>query len=542
MDAITTPPAPVNEPNLTYAPGSAERTELLAEIERLERRQQSLRAVINGRRRNGGGAEIKVVQPHDHQHVLGVIKNATTKDAEAAIRAAGQAAPEWRDMAFEDRAAVILKAADLLAGPWRQRLNAATVLGQSKTAFQAEIDAACELIDFWRFNVHYARQILADQPIANSRGVWNRSDHRPLEGFVYAITPFNFTAIAGNLPTAPALMGNTVIWKPSPTQQLAAHLIMELLEEAGLPPGVINMLPGDGLDVSAVVLDHPDLAGIHFTGSTPTFQHLWGTVGANISKYRSYPRIVGETGGKDFIVAHPSADVDALRVAMVRGAFEYQGQKCSAASRAYVPRSVWRKIRESFLAEVEGITVGDVTDFSNFMGAVIDDRAFAKHKKAIARAKRSKTLDVVAGGQTDDSVGYFVRPTVIEGGDPTDQMFNTEYFGPILAVHVFDDRDFEQVVAQMESFAPYALTGAVIAQDREAITWASEQLRFAAGNFYVNDKPTGAVVGQQPFGGSRASGTNDKAGAPSNLLRWTSPRSIKETFDPPKDYRYPHMG
>jgi 1-pyrroline-5-carboxylate dehydrogenase len=415
------------------------------------------------------------------------------------------------------------------------------MLGQSKTAFQAEIDSACELIDFWRFNVHYARQILAEQPVANSRGVWNRTDHRPLEGFVYAITPFNFTAIAGNLPTAPAQMGNTVLWKPSPTQQLAAHLTMELLEEAGLPPGVINLLPGDGLEVSAVALSHPDLAGIHFTGSTPTFQHLWATVGENISRYRSYPRIVGETGGKDFVVAHPSADPDVLRVALLRGAFEYQGQKCSAASRAYVARSVWKRMRDDFLAEVEGIPMGDVTDFSNFMGAVIDDRAFAKHKKAIARAKRSKSLQILAGGQVDDSVGYFVRPTVVEGGDPTDQMFNTEYFGPILAVHVFDDGDFETVVEQMEGFAPYALTGSIVARDRRAVAFAQEALRFAAGNFYVNDKPTGAVVGQQPFGGSRASGTNDKAGAPSNLLRWTSPRSIKETFDPPRDYRYPYM-
>jgi 1-pyrroline-5-carboxylate dehydrogenase len=489
----------------------------------------------------GGGAETPVVQPHDHQHVLGVLKNATRNDARAAVRAAADAAPAWRALPFDERAAIILKAADLLAGPWRQRLNAATMLGQSKTAFQAEIDSACELIDFWRFNVHYARGILAEQPIANSRGVWNRTDHRPLEGFVYAITPFNFTAIAGNLPTAPALMGNTVIWKPSPTQQLAAHLTMELLEEAGLPPGVINMLPGDGLDVSDVLLNHPDLAGIHFTGSTPTFQHLWSTVGANIAKYRSYPRIVGETGGKDFVVAHPSADPDVLKVALLRGAFEFQGQKCSAASRAYVARSVWNKMRDPLLAEVEGIHVGDVTDFSNFMGAVIDDRAFAKHKKAIQRAKRSKNLDVVVGGQLDDSVGYFVRPTVVEGGDPTDQMFHTEYFGPILAVHVFDDGDYEQVVQQMESIAPYALTGSVIAQDRQAVDWTRDALRFAAGNFYVNDKPTGAVVGQQPFGGARASGTNDKAGAPQNLMRWTSPRSIKETFDPPKDYRYPYM-
>ncbi|HET6627769.1 MAG TPA: L-glutamate gamma-semialdehyde dehydrogenase [Nocardioidaceae bacterium] len=542
MDAITHAPAPVNEPNLSYAPDSPERATLEAELAELQGKQHDLTATIGGKKKMGGGEEIAVVAPHDHQHVLGVLKNATQADAKAAVKAAGDAAPGWRALPFDERAAILLKAADLLAGPWRQRLNAATMLGQSKTAWQAEIDAACELIDFWRFNVHYAKGLLEEQPVANSRGVWNRTDHRPLEGFVYAITPFNFTAIAGNLPTAPALMGNTVIWKPSPTQQLAAHITMELLEEAGMPPGVINMLPGDGLEVSKVTLEHPDLAGIHFTGSTPTFQHLWSTVGANIGKYRSYPRIVGETGGKDFIVAHPSADPDVLRVAMLRGSFEYQGQKCSAASRAYVPRSVWRRMRESFLAEVDDIAMGDVTDFSNFMGAVIDDRAFAKHKKAIARAKRSRTLDVVAGGQVDDSVGYFVRPTVVEGGDPTDQMFNTEYFGPILAVHVYDDPDFEKVVAQMESFAPYALTGAIVAQDREAIAWARKELRFAAGNFYINDKPTGAVVGQQPFGGARASGTNDKAGSPSNLQRWTSPRSIKETFDPPKDYRYPHMG
>jgi 1-pyrroline-5-carboxylate dehydrogenase len=541
MDAITHPPAPVNEPNLTYAPGTAERAALMVELEHQEGQQLDLTATIDGAKKMGGGPEIQVVQPHDHAHVLGVLKNSTQADTRSAIAAAEAAAPGWRALAFDERAAILLKAADLLAGPWRQRLNAATMLGQSKTSFQAEIDSACELIDFWRFNVHFARGILADQPMANSRGIWNRTDHRPLEGFVYAITPFNFSAIAGNLPTAPALMGNTVLWKPSPTQQLAAHYTMELLEEAGMPPGVINMLPGDGLDVSQVALNHPDLAGIHFTGSTPTFQHLWSTVGANISRYRSYPRIVGETGGKDFIVAHASADPDVLRVALLRGAFEFQGQKCSAASRAYVARSVWNRMRDSFIDEVESIQVGDVTDFSNFMGAVIDDRAFAKHKKAIARAKRSKSLDILAGGKVDDSVGYFVRPTVIEGGDPTDQMFNTEYFGPILTVHVFDDADYDAVVEQMENFAPYALTGSIIAQDRNAVAKASEALRFAAGNFYVNDKPTGAVVGQQPFGGARASGTNDKAGSPQNLMRWTSPRSIKETFDPPKDYRYPYM-
>jgi 1-pyrroline-5-carboxylate dehydrogenase len=541
MDAITHPPAPVNEPNLTYAPGTPERAELELELKRQEDQQLDLTATIGGEKRMGGGAELPVVQPHDHAHVLGVLRNSTQADTRVAVAAAREAAPGWRAMSYDDRAAVLLKAADLLAGPWRQRLNAATMLGQSKTAFQAEIDSSCELIDFWRFNVHFGRQILADQPLANTRGVWNRTDHRGLEGFVYAITPFNFTAIAGNLPTAPALMGNTVLWKPSPTQQVAAHVTMELLEEAGLPPGVVNMLPGDGLDVSEVALASPDLAGIHFTGSTPTFQHLWSTVGHNISTYRGYPRIVGETGGKDFVVAHSSADPDVLRVALLRGAFEYQGQKCSAASRAYVSRSVWAKMKDRFIAEVESLSVGDVTDFSHFMGAVIDERAFAKHKKAIARAKRSATLDILAGGQTDDSVGYFVRPTVVEGGDPTDAMFNTEYFGPILAVHVFDDGDFESVVTQMESFAPYALTGAVIAQDRAAVAYADHALRYAAGNFYVNDKPTGAVVGQQPFGGARASGTNDKAGSMQNLLRWTSQRTIKETFDPAKDYRYPYM-
>jgi len=541
MDAVTHPPTPVNEPNLTYAPGSPERAALKHELAVQEGRRLDLTATIGGEKVTGGGREIPVVQPHDHGHVLGVLHSATQDDTRAAIAAARDAAPGWAALSYDDRAAVFLRAADLLAGPWRQRLNAATVLGQSKTAFQAEIDAACELIDFWRFNVHFGRQVLTDQPVANSRGVWNRTDHRALEGFVYAITPFNFTAIAGNLPTAPALMGNTVIWKPSPTQQLAAHLTMELLEEAGLPPGVVNMLPGDGLDVSAVALEDPTLAGIHFTGSTPTFQHLWSTVGANISRYRGYPRIVGETGGKDFVVAHPSADPDVLRVALLRGAFEYQGQKCSAASRAYVARSVWQQVRDDLLAEVEAISVGDPTDFSHFMGAVIDDRAFAKHEKAIARAHATDGLEVVVGGQSDDSVGWFVRPTVVEGGDPTDEIFSTEYFGPILAVHVFDDGDYEAVVKAMESSAPYALTGAVIARDRAAIAWTENALRYAAGNFYVNDKPTGAVVGQQPFGGARASGTNDKAGSPQNLLRWTSQRSVKETFDPPTDYRYPYM-
>ncbi|MFG1953894.1 L-glutamate gamma-semialdehyde dehydrogenase [Micromonospora sp. NPDC048830] len=542
MDAVTSPPSPVNEATLSYAPGSPERTALEQELAWQEGQEVELTAAIGDRRRMGGGAEIAVVQPHDHRHVLGVMRNSTRADTEDAIRAAGDAAPGWRELSLDDRAAILLKAADLLAGPWRQRLNAATMLGQSKTAVQAEIDSACELADFWRFNVHYARQIVGEQPVANSRGVWNRTDYRPLEGFVYAVTPFNFTAIAGNLPTAPALMGNTVLWKPAPTQQLAASLIMELLEEAGLPPGVINMLPGDGLDVSAVALAHRDLAGIHFTGSTATFQHLWSTVGANLGGYRSYPRIVGETGGKGFVLAHGSADPDVLRVALLRGAFEYQGQKCSAASRAYVARSVWERVRDPLLAEVEALTMGDVTDLSHFMGAVIDARALGRHRAVIDRARQRDSLTVLVGGEVDDSVGYFVRPTVVHSTDPTDEMFRTEYFGPILAVHVFDDDAFTDAVDQVESLSSYALTGAVVARDRAAIAWASQRLRFAAGNFYVNDKPTGAVVGQQPFGGSRASGTNDKAGAASNLARWISPRSIKETFDPPRDHRYPHMG
>jgi 1-pyrroline-5-carboxylate dehydrogenase len=542
MDAVTQVPAPVNEPINDYEPGSAARARLELALKEQADRHVELTATIGGEQRHGGGVEIDVVQPHRHGHRLGTLRNSTRDDARAATAAAREAAPAWRALSFDDRAAVLLKAAELLSGPWRDTLNAATMLGQSKTAIQAEIDSACELIDFWRFNVGFARQILAEQPVANSRGVWNRLDHRPLEGFVYAVTPFNFTAIAGNLPTTPALMGNTVIWKPAPTQQLAAHYIMRLLEEAGLPPGVINMLPGDGLEVSDVVLADPSLAGIHFTGSTPTFQHLWRTVGENIASYRSYPRIVGETGGKDFVLAHPSADPGVLKTALVRGAFEYQGQKCSAASRAYVARSVWNQVRDDLVAETESLAVGDVTDLGNFAGAVIDARAFAKHREAIDRAHADPTITVLAGGTYDDSVGWFVRPTVLECSDPDNEVFTTEYFGPILAVHVYDDADFDAVLDQMESVAPYGLTGAVIAQDRAAIAHATEALRFAAGNFYVNDKPTGAVVGQQPFGGARGSGTNDKAGAAQNLMRWTSTRVIKETFVAPTDYRYPHMG
>ncbi|MBL1094268.1 L-glutamate gamma-semialdehyde dehydrogenase [Streptomyces sp. NPDC001739] len=543
MDAVTQVPVPVNEPVHTYAPGSAERSRLEAKLKELAGNPRELPMTIGGERRMGAGERFDVVQPHNHGARLGTYGNATVKDAQDAVDAALAAAPAWRAMSFDDRAAIILRAAELLSGPWRETLAAATMLGQSKTAQQAEIDTPCELIDFWRFNVHFARQILAEQPPANSPGVWNRSDHRPLEGFVYAITPFNFTAIAGNLPTAPALMGNVVVWKPSPTQTFAAVLLMELLEEAGLPKGVINLVTGDGKDVSEVALTHPDLAGIHFTGSTKTFQYLWKTVGANIENYKTYPRLVGETGGKDFIVAHPSADRAVLKTAMTRGAFEFQGQKCSAASRAYVPASLWNSgFKEEFAAEVESLAMGDVTDLSNFIGAVIDERSFAKNKAAIDRAKADPTIEVVAGGTYDDSEGYFVRPTVLVSTDPDNEIFKDEYFGPILGVFVYDDADYDEMLTQMESASAYGLTGCVIAQDRAAAAATCEKLRFAAGNFYINDKPTGAVVGQQPFGGGRASGTNDKAGAKQNLMRWTSTRSIKETLVPPTDYRYPHMG
>ncbi|MTE21147.1 L-glutamate gamma-semialdehyde dehydrogenase [Streptomyces sp. TRM43335] len=543
MDAVTQVPAPVNEPVHTYAPGTSERARLEAKLKELAGNPIDLPMTIGGKKRLGGGERFDVVQPHNHKAVLGTAAHATRQDAVDAVDAALAAAPMWRSLSFDDRAAIFLRAAELLAGPWRETMAASTMLGQSKTAQQAEIDTPCELVDFWRFNVHYARQILAEQPVANSPGVWNRMDHRPLEGFVYAITPFNFTAIAGNLPTAPALMGNTVVWKPSPTQTHAAVLLMRLLEEAGLPDGVINLVTGDGKEVSEVALVHPDLAGIHFTGSTKTFQYLWKTVGNNIETYKTYPRLVGETGGKDFVVAHPSADPAVLRTAMTRGAFEYQGQKCSAASRAYVPRSIWESgFKEEFAAEVEGLTMGDVTDLANFMGAVIDERAFAKNKAAIDRAASDPTCEIIAGGSCDDSVGYFVRPTVIACTDPTSEVFWQEYFGPILAVHVYEDAEYEAVLEQMESVAPYGLTGCVIARDRAAAAHACEALRFAAGNFYINDKPTGAVVGQQPFGGGRASGTNDKAGSKQNLMRWTSTRSIKETLVPPTDYRYPHMG
>jgi 1-pyrroline-5-carboxylate dehydrogenase len=540
LDATTVVPHPQNEPVRSYAPGSPERASIEARLKELGSETVDLTTTIAGRQAMGGGERIEVVQPHRHASVLGVTAESEAAEWQAAVDAALAVGPAWRELSYDDRAAVVLRAAELLAGPWRDTLNAATMLGQSKSVYQAEIDSACELIDFMRFNVHFGHQVLREQPIS-SPGVWNRMDHRPLEGFVLAITPFNFTAIAGNLPLAPALMGNTVVWKPSPTQQLAAHHTMRLLEAAGLPPGVINMVTGFG-KASAVALEHPDLAGIHFTGSTATFQHLWQQVGTHLAGYRTYPRLVGETGGKDFVLAHPSADPVALEVALVRGAFEYQGQKCSAASRAYVPRELWEGgLRDALVARTESLTYGDVTDLSNFGGAVIDRRAYSRLAGVLDRAASDSALTVLAGGSHDDSEGFFVRPTLLQTDDPQHDVMTTEYFGPVLGIHVYDG-DWADALRLVDATAKYALTGAVFAQDAQALAQAESGLRFTAGNFYVNDKPTGAVVGQQPFGGARASGTNDKAGSMLNLVRWTSPRVIKTTFVPPHDHRYPHQG
>jgi 1-pyrroline-5-carboxylate dehydrogenase len=539
LDATTVVPLPVNEPVRSYAPGSPERASLEARLKELGSESHELTTTIGGVQAMARGERMQVVQPHRRAAVLGVTAESDPGEWQAAVDAALAAAPAWRATSYDDRAAVLLRAAELLAGPWRDTLNAATMLGQSKSVLQAEIDSACELIDFLRFNVAFGRQVLAEQPIS-SPGVWNRMDHRPLEGFVLAVTPFNFTAIAGNLPLAPALMGNTVVWKPSHTQQLSAHFIMRLLEAAGMPPGVINMVTGWGTS-SSVALEHPSLGGVHFTGSTRVFQQIWHTVGANIAGYRTYPRLVGETGGKDFVLAHASADPLALEVALVRGAFEYQGQKCSAASRAYVPRGLWEGgLRDAVAARTESLTYGDVTDLSVFGGAVIDDRAYSRLSGVLDRATDDPALTVVAGGTHDDSEGWFVRPTVIETTDPRHDVMTTEYFGPVLGVYVYDDWD--SVLPLVDSSSPYALTGAVFAQDAYALAEAERALRFTAGNFYLNDKPTGAVVGQQPFGGARASGTNDKAGSVLNLLRWTSPRVLKATLAPPHDHRYPHMG
>ncbi|KQX61828.1 L-glutamate gamma-semialdehyde dehydrogenase [Angustibacter sp. Root456] len=541
MDAVTAPPQPVNEAVRTYAPGSPGAAALRRELDCLASGSHDVGPVIDGRVEHVSDERLTVTQPHE-RHTRLLTASVTSPDqAVRAIDSAVNAAAAWREAPFDTRAAVLLKAADLLCGPWRARINAATMLGQSKSVHQAEIDAACELADFWRFNVHFARQILAEQPLASSPGTWNTLDHRPLEGFVYAVTPFNFTAIAGNLPTAPALMGNAVVWKPATTQLLAADLTLQLLTEAGLPPGVINMLPGPGPEVSDVVLSDRRLAGIHFTGSTEVFRQLWKQVGTRLDTYSSYPRLVGETGGKDFVVAHPSADVDRLRTALVRGAFEYQGQKCSAASRAFIPASVWARLKDALVDDIRSIAMGDVRDFSTFMGAVIDQRAYRRLTEVLDRARHDPSIEVLAGGGYTDRVGWFVEPTLLVGTDPTHEVFRREFFGPILSVHVYDDGAYDDVLALVDSGSPYGLTGAVFARDRAAVDTARQALRFAAGNFYVNDKPTGAVVGQQPFGGGRASGTNDKAGSAENLRRWTSTRTIKETFVADTDYRYPHM-
>jgi 1-pyrroline-5-carboxylate dehydrogenase len=530
-------PAPVNEPIKSYAPGSPERASLKARLKTMAAETVDMPLIIGGKEIRTGDAAASVM-PHDHQHVLGTYHKATENHVVQAIAAAAAARAEWSSWAFEDRAAVILKAAELLTTTWRDTINAATMLGQSKTAYQAEIDAAAELVDFWRFNAHYAQELLDEQPLSDHT-MWNQLEYRGLEGFVYAVTPFNFTSIGGNLPTAPALMGNTVIWKPASSAMYSAYYLMKLYEAAGMPPGVINFVPGDAAMISKVLLSHPDLAGVHFTGSTEVFNNMWKTIGASMSTYRSYPRIVGETGGKDFIVAHPSADVDALAVAMVRGGFEFQGQKCSAASRVYVPKSIWNGVRDRAVAMINEITMGDPRDFRNFMGAVIDKRAFDKISEYIEHGRGN--AKILAGGKVDGSKGYFISPTLVETTDPGYKLLCEEIFGPVLTVYVYDDAKWEETLRTVDSTSPYALTGAVFAQDRRAIVHAMSALRHAAGNFYVNDKPTGAVVGQQPFGGARASGTNDKAGSKLNLTRWVSARTIKENFNPPKDYRYPFM-
>jgi len=541
VDAKTVVPTPANEPVKSYAPGSPERAALEAKLAEFAAADPvEITGVFGAERRPGGGDVLEVRMPSDRAHVLGVVHQASHEDAEAAIAGAMKAAPDWAALPFEERAAVFLRAADLIAGPYRAALNAATMLGQGKTVQQAEIDAACELIDFLRFNVAYAERIYADQP-ASSPGVWNRMEYRPLEGFVYAITPFNFTAIAGNLPTSAALMGNPVVWKPALTQSFAAQQFLDILELAGLPRGVINMVPGHGKMISDIALNSPHLAGIHFTGSTGVFQGLWGQVGANIATYRGYPRIVGETGGKDFVVAHPSADPAALVTALVRGAYEYSGQKCSAASRTYIAKSVWNKIRDELIGQIEALKVGDVRDLSNFTSAVIDDRAFRKLSGVIDTCRADPGMTILAGGSYDDSEGWYIRPTLVQSDDPTADIFVTEYFGPLLGLYVYDDADYDRVLGLVDSASPYALTGSVFATDRAAIAATMERLRFTAGNFYINDKPTGAVVGQQPFGGARASGTNDKAGSLWNLIRWCSPRAIKETLVPPTSSGYPHM-
>ena len=539
MNGAPNIPPPRNEPVLNYAPGSPERAALKAELKSMGSSVTDIPAVINGQDVRGGKT-VKVVAPHRHSQHLATTHQADGRAIGNAIAAARRAQRDWSRWKFEDRAAVFLRAADLLAGPWRPRLNAATMLGQSKTVFQAEIDSACEIVDFLRFNVHFAERLYAEQPVSPP-GFWNRLDHRPLEGFVYAVTPFNFTAIGANLPSAPALMGNTVVWKPAATAALSNYFVMRLFEAAGLPPGVINFVPGESQQVTARVLADRNLAGIHFTGSTAVFQSLWKGVAAGLEHYASYPRIVGETGGKDFIVAHPSADPEAVAVAMVRGGFEYQGQKCSAASRVYIAQSLWPAVKSRVLEMIAGIKMGDVTDFRNFMGAVIDARAFAKLSGYLERARKDRGVTILAGGGADDRRGWFIEPTLLQVKDPSYRTMCEELFGPVLSTYVYPDKSWKATLGLVNTTSPYALTGAVFAQERAALVEAGETLRQAAGNFYLNDKPTGAVVGQQPFGGARASGTNDKAGSILNLQRWVSPRAIKETFVPAVDYRYPFM-
>jgi len=536
---IFTPPPPVNEPIKSYAPGSPEREELKNRLREMEGERIAIPLVIGGKD-IATGDTFEAIMPHRKSHVLADVSKGGAEHVQQAIDAARAAHADWSRTPWHERAAVFLRAAELLSGPWRSTLNAATMLNQSKTAHQAEIDAVCELIDFWRYNIEYLVRIYSEQPYSPT-GTWNRMEYRPLEGFVFAVSPFNFTAIGGNLSSAPALLGNTIVWKPASTASLSAYYLMRLLQAAGLPDGVINLVHGSGATIGAAALASPDLAGIHFTGSTEVFNGMWNTVGKNVGSYRNYPRIVGETGGKDFILAHPSADAEAVATAVVRGSFEYQGQKCSAASRLYVPSNLWPEVKERLVEDVGSIKMGDVADFENFMGAVIDASAFKTHAKAIEEA-RSAGAEIVAGGSTDDSEGYFVSPTVIATDDKGFRLLRDELFGPIITTYVYDEKRWDETLELVDETAPYGLTGAVFATERSAIAEAEDALRYTAGNFYVNDKPTGAVVGQQPFGGSRASGTNDKAGSMWNLIRWVSPRTIKETFVPPTDYRYPSLG
>jgi len=531
------PPA-VNEPVRAYAPGSPEKASLKARIDTMENERIEVPLVIGGKNVSTGDMG-QAVMPHEHRHVLADWHKASPTHVTRAIEAAAAAREEWARWPWEDRVAIFLKAAELLAGPWRDAVNAATMLGQSKTVYQAEIDAACELIDFWRFNAQFAQELYSEQPLSSS-AMWNQVEYRPLEGFVFALTPFNVASIAGNLPTSPALMGNTVVWKPASAAIPSAHYILKVLEAAGLPPGVINFVPGNGAEVAGAVLTHPDLAGVHFTGSTAVFNSMWQTIGANMARYRSYPRIVGETGGKDFIVAHPSADPQALAVAVIRGGYEYQGQKCSAASRIYVPKSIWADVKERIVAMIHDMKMGDVRDFRNFMGAVIDPKAFDSISAYLDDARKNATI--VAGGGTDAKTGYFIEPTLVETTDPGYRLLCEEVFGPVVTAYAYDDAKWEETLQLVDRTSPYGLTGSVFSQDREGLRQALYALRNSAGNFYLNDKPTAAVVGQQPFGGARGSGTNDKAGSRHNLVRWVSARTVKETFDPPHNFRYPFMG